>query len=141
MRKFITPQPHSHQSTVRKFGKSFIRIFNNVPQIEKNKDTWRSWLRPWTQLVLAGSSWTMYTVLPTVNSLACIYSAMYSIMNQHCSNCSPYCSFTVMAPNQVVRTSCFTHTHTDTPTKSLCCFSLFRCAFFATFWQWWASYF
>jgi hypothetical protein len=60
---------------------------------------WRAWLRPSTQLVLAGQCTAprgVHHATCTVNSLACIYSTTYSVINYYCSNCCPYCSSTTV---------------------------------------------
>jgi hypothetical protein len=49
-----------------------------------------------------------------VNSLTCIYSAMYSIINHYCLNCCLYSMSTVVTLNQVVLLVLYTHSHTHT---------------------------
>ncbi len=69
----------------------------------------------------------------TVNSLALIYRAMYSVINQYFLNHCPYCMSTVVTPNHVVPLVLYTCTRTHTLTSSVLsfthdfCLSPFRC--------------
>ncbi len=58
-----------------------------------------SWLCPWTETGSSGHHTAARRVQRshcTVNSLACIYSAMYSVISQYCSNCCPFSSSTAL---------------------------------------------
>ncbi len=57
----------------------------------------------------------VYRVLPVQSTVLPVYtySAMFSVINQYCPNCCPYCPSTVVTPSLYrLYPSCYTHTHT-----------------------------
>jgi hypothetical protein len=91
-----------------------------------------SWLRPWTQ---TDSCWhctaarRVQRASWTVNSLACIYSAMYSVITQYFLNRCPYCMSTVVTLNQAVPCVLYTFTHTHTLSHPAFSLSPMLCVF------------